>query len=185
MGDPPATGPMHAKAALLRQPSWADMEFARCLWADPETMEPVGGPIRLTDEQLHKWFHRMVEPGNPRDCYRLICDELDQPVGEISYHRLDVHTMTAEFNIKIASQFRGRGFAKAAMRQFFEIFFGDLGGRVLVDEVAARNPVGQHLLKNFGFEPTIVSQESSRFVMTSDKYRELYAAGSLRNVEVA
>jgi hypothetical protein len=71
------------------------------------------------------------------------------------------------------------------MRQFFEIFFGDLGGRVLVDEVAARNLVGQHLLKNFGFEPTIVSQESSRFVMTSDKYRESYAADSLRNIEVA
>ena len=161
------------------------MEFARSLWADPDTMEPVGGPIRLTNEQLRAWFHRMVDPGNPRDCYRLICDEQGRPVGEISYHRLDLDTMTAEFNIKVASQFRGRGFAKAAMRQFLEIFFGDMGGRVLVDEVAAHNVIGQHLLKSFGFETTIDSQESSGFVMTSDRFKDLYPAGSLSSAEVA
>jgi len=185
MSDPSVADSLQAKAILLKQPSWADMEFIRRLWQDPETMEPVGGPIRLTDEQARAWFHRMVDPRNSGDCYRLICDEHGQAVGEVSCHRLDLATMTAELNIKIASQFRGRGFAQAAMRKFLEFFFVDMGGRVLVDEVAARNLIGQHLLRNFGFEPMIVSQESSTFVMTEDKYWDLCRAGFPRNVEVA
>ncbi len=95
-------------------------------------MAPVGGPIRLTDEQAEQWFKKVVQPGRPTDHYGLIfnaCDRAtplhqdDRPVGEISYHRLNLSTMTVDFNIKIARSERGNGYATAAIRLFLDDFF--------------------------------------------------------------
>ncbi len=162
----------------LRRPSPSDMRYIRSLWADPVTMESVGGPIYLTEGQSAKWFRRVVDPGSPGDCYRLICDEGGSPVGEISYHRMDFSTMTAEFNVKIEDQFREEGFAGSAMREFLDFYFTEMDGRVLIDEVASGNLAGQHLLESFGFEPTVEPQLSRRFVMTRERFMELYPPGS-------
>ena len=32
-------------------------------WGDEKTMEPVGGPVNLTDEQAKRWFEGMITPG--------------------------------------------------------------------------------------------------------------------------
>jgi RimJ/RimL family protein N-acetyltransferase len=137
-------------------------------------MEPVGGPIDLTEEQARDWFHEMVDPGSPAHCYLLICDAQGHPVGEVSYHRLNLATMTAEFNIKIASHFRGKGYAKASMRQFLQFFFGDVGGRVLVDPVATDNLAGQELLKSFHFKLESKSPDACTYVLTLEDYTNLH-----------
>lgn len=92
----------------LHIPSEDDMRFIRYLWSDPETMQPVGGPVYLSNEQASDWFTRMIRPGNSTDCYRLIFTGQNKPIGEISSHNLDSASMTAEFNIKIASAERGK-----------------------------------------------------------------------------
>ena len=73
----------------LRLPNENDMAFIRWLWSDSETMKPVGGPIQLTDEQAQYWFADITNPGNPSDFYRLIFNEKNEPVGEISFHQLN------------------------------------------------------------------------------------------------
>lgn len=158
----------------LRLPTKNDLAFIRWLWSDPETMKPVGGPIFLTDEQAQYWFAEIINPGNPSDFYRLIFNEKNEPVGEISFHQLNSVSMTAEFNIKIASSKRGKGYAKKAMLLFFEIFFNQMGGRIMIDDVALDNQGGQHLLLNFGFEHDSQFVDVFRLLLTCERYNSLY-----------
>jgi len=54
---------------------------------------------------LQTIFAEMIKPGRPTDCYRIIFNEKNESVQEISFHRLNSTSMTAEFNIKIANPY--------------------------------------------------------------------------------
>jgi RimJ/RimL family protein N-acetyltransferase len=150
------------------------MAFVRWLWADPETMSPVGGPVTLSDEETRQWFARMVDPGSPIDFYCLILDERNQPVGEISFHRLDRAQMEANFNVKIAAPFRGQGYAREAMVVFLGHFFHRLGGRAIVDDVALSNEAGQQALLRFGFEHDPSVTDVFRLRMTREWFESRF-----------
>ncbi len=150
------------------------MQFIRWLWSDAETMNPVGGPIQLTDNQAQRWFAEMIDPGSPTDCYRLISNEEERLVGEISFHRLELDSMTAELNIKVASSERGKGYAREAMLLFLDYFFNEFGGRLLTDDVALGNAAGQQTLLRLGFEHDPKKEQVYRVCMTHERYNELY-----------
>ena len=59
-------------AVYLRMPRADELPFIHTLWADPETMKPVGGLVMLSNAQAEQWFNRMVKPGSPANCYCLI-----------------------------------------------------------------------------------------------------------------
>ena len=158
----------------IRPPTWEEMEYIRWLWSDPETMEPVGGPVHLTDEQARDWYAQKVNPGSLTNCYRLILNEENHPVGEVSFHHLDLQTMIASFNIKVAAAERGKGYAKEAMQLFLGYFFLELGGKILVDDVAVSNSAGQRALLRFGFEHDPSHDEVFRLRMTRQHYEDLY-----------
>jgi RimJ/RimL family protein N-acetyltransferase len=158
----------------LRPPTENDLLFIRWLWSDPETMKPVGGPVYMTDHESQHWFVAMISPGSPTDCYRLIFNDKNEPVGEISFHKLNFITMTAEFNIKIASPNRGKGYARQAMIQFLNFFFNQLGGRLMLDDVALDNQEGQNSLLRFGFEHDPGIDNAFRLFMTRERYNSLY-----------
>lgn len=149
------------------------MEFVRWLWSDPETMQPVGGPIHLTVEAARDWFARMVGPGRPTDFYCLIFNEESAPIGEISFHRLDRESMTADFNVKIASARRGKGYAREAMSVFLDYFFNRFGGRVMLDDVALDNQAGQKALLRLGFEHDPSVQDVFRLRLTREQFNAL------------
>jgi RimJ/RimL family protein N-acetyltransferase len=160
----------------LRQPNENDMQFIRWLWSDPETMKPVGGPIYLTAEQAQHWFNRMIKPGSTSECYCLIFNSENEPIGEISFHRLDSVSMRGEFNVKIASTKQGKGYAKKAMLLFLDFFFNKLGGQVMIDNIALDNFKGQQVLLRFGFEHDLNESSVFRVVITSDRFNNLYAS---------
>jgi RimJ/RimL family protein N-acetyltransferase len=177
---------MPASGVYIRPPTWAEIPFIRQLWSDPDTMAAVGGPIRLTDEQAQQWFKRMFQPGRPTDYYCLICVEDDRatplhqnhrPVGEISYHRLDSNTMTADFNLKIASSERGHGYAPNAMGLFLDRFFNQRGGKMLVDNVALENHRGQQVLLKFGFSHDASRSDVFLLTLTREQFNHLYPQG--------
>lgn len=161
------------KRVRLRPPRWEEIAFVRWLWGDPETMQPVGGPIHLTEEAARDWFTRMVDPGRPTDFYCLIFNEESAPIGEISFHRLDQANMTANFNVKIASARRGQGYAGEAMSVFLDYFFNQLGGRVMLDDVALDNQAGQQALLRFGFEHDPGVPDVFRLRLTRERFNAL------------
>lgn len=160
----------------LREPTLDDLKYIRCLWGDPETMAPVGGPVVLDDQQARAWFARMVSPGSPGDCYRLIIDQAGDPVGEISFHRFDPETRTADLNIKIAARYRGNGYAKSALRQFLDFFFSEFGGLLMQDQVAKTNPIGKKFLVDFGFREIGSSAEVDLLGLSRNRYTERYGS---------
>jgi RimJ/RimL family protein N-acetyltransferase len=159
----------------LKKPDWDDMEFIEWLWSDPETMDPVGGPILLNEKEAKAWFERMIDPGSNADSYFLILNEAVSPIGEISFHRLDSSKMIADFNIKIAASYRRMGYAQEAMVLFLDYFFNEFGGLVLVDKVARNNLSGQQALLNFGFRQELSTTEYLQFKMTREVFKRLYS----------
>ena len=149
------------------------MSFIRRLWADPETMRPVGGPVLLADGEAAAWYARMVDPGRATDCYCLIRLLDGTPVGEISFHRLNPDEMSADLNAKVLASARGRGIAREALRRFLDFFFREFGGRALNDTVAPGNAAGQAALAALGFR--LLGREPHRvtFRMTPADYEAI------------
>lgn len=135
----------------LRVPSKADLAFIRALWADPETMAAVGGPVEMTEEEMSAWYARMIDPGRGTDLYTIIYDEQDRPVGEVSFHRLDWATRQADFNIKVAATRRRQGYGREALVLLLDFFFLEMGGERMTDDLDPDNRAGQQALEAIGF----------------------------------
>ncbi len=175
--DPSAV--LWGRKLYLRPPKRSELEYIRRLWSDPDTMKEVGGPVTdFSNEKAEKWFARMVQPGRRTDCYCLIFDPDDQAVGEVSFHNLDWGAMTAEFNIKIDARYRGKGYAHEAMRVFFRFFFSDLGGEVMVDDIALENRTGQRALLAFGFAHDPAVSDAFRVRLTRERFLALHGLES-------
>jgi len=167
------TESLKARSLYLRPPAPGDMAFVRRLWADEETMRPVGGPILLTDDQAERWYARVVDPGQGTDCYCLIRLWDDSPVGEVSFHRLDARRMAADLNLKVMASARGRGIGQEAGRRFLEYYFNSFGGRVLADNVAPDNASGQALIAGLGFRQVPGPVDVVRFELTAEEFRHV------------
>ena len=163
-----------ADGLILRHPLPVEMPYIQKLWADPLTMAEVCGPIHLSDQQAQKWYARMISPGSETDRYFLIFNQDDQPVGEISFHRYDLSTGTAEFNIKIEHCHRGKGYAGKATPLLLRYFFFDFGGKIMCDPVAPDNLPGQKALIKFGFKKDILRQDVCLLKMTKEDFSDIY-----------
>lgn len=135
----------------LIKPDISQLEFIMDMWADKPTMKSVGDVVLLNEEEAHGWFRRMVDPGSPADCYRIIINDEEIPVGEVSFHRLNPETMTAELNVKVLDRYRGRGYGSRAVMMMLDYFFGEFGGKSIIDPVAPDNTGGQQMLVSLGF----------------------------------
>lgn len=164
----------------LKPPQWEEMAFVHFLWSDPETMKPVGGPQHMDDEQAKAWFERMIDPGNPGDCFRLIFNDQDEPVGEVSFHSFDRISGTAMFNLKVLDSEQGKGYAKSAMIQFLETFFNEVGGECMIDDVALDNRRGQEILFRFGFSRNPSFTEVCRLQLTRAEFNRRYGQKIMR-----
>ncbi|MFC1597680.1 GNAT family N-acetyltransferase [Planctomycetota bacterium] len=158
----------------LRPPRVDEFPFIRALWGDPDTMASVGGPVDFPESKAREWFRRMVEPGGASDCYCLVLNEDDVPVGEISFHHWDAEQRSADLNVKILAVSRGHGYGRDALRTFLEFFFGRVGGHFMTDDVALKNRAGQQLLASMGFEKNDRVSDVFRMTLTRQMYLERY-----------
>jgi len=166
--------PIHGKNVYLRPPKFNELEFVQRLWADPETMKPVGGPVEFSFERQKEWFKRMVKPGTPENFYCLIFHSDDTPVGEISFHRWNSEEKSADLNLKIHAAYRGQRYAEEALGIFLNLFFNVFGSRIMNDNVALDNFAGQQLLLSFGFQQNPEATDVCRMHMTKERYREIH-----------
>lgn len=164
---------LKGKRVVLRPPGLDDLEYIRSLWADPATMETVGGPVPRSMKQMEDWYRRMVDPGSPHDRYFLICDREGTPVGEAGFHRYDSKAMTAELNIKIEARHRYRGLGPEALRLLLDYYFGEFGGEVMLDPVRLDNRNGRRAMKRAGFEQDRTRSDVCLLRLARDRYRRL------------
>ena len=165
---------LHGQRVHLRCPRVDELSFIRTLWGDPETMAAVGGVADFPEPKARDWFARMVDPGQAANCYCLIFNQEDVPVGEISFHQWVPEARSAELNVKVLAVHRGRGYGKDALRTFLGFFFDRIGGRVMTDDVAVDNQAAQCLLSSLGFEEAEGASDACMMVMTQEKYVNRY-----------
>lgn len=142
---------LYGETVFLRLPQKEELPFIRTLWNDIATMEKIGGVVPFPQKREANWYHHMIFPGNPADCYCLVFDPAGSPCGEISFHRWNEELRTADLNMKIIAASRGNGYAADALNTFLRFFFEKVSGAILFDDVAKENTAGQHLLRNRGF----------------------------------
>lgn len=153
----------------IRPPKFEELSFVRRLWANPETMAPVGGTHKLPESEEISFYERMVDPGDSTNCYCLIFRD-NVPVGEISFHRWDQHERSAELNIKVHAVHRGKGYGSDALRTFLDWFFRPAGGNRITDNVALANRCGQNLLRSVGFQQDTGFSDTCMLVLTRQRY---------------
>lgn len=164
------TDVLRGEAVTVRLPRLEEVSFVRALWADPETMAPVGGPHLLAEEETEGWYARMVNPGDSTGCCCLIFNQEDIPVGEVSFHGWVQQERSARLNIKVLAAHRGHGYGKDALRTFLTFFFGSVGGRVITDNVGLENQGGQRLLRSTGFEQDTGFSDVCMLIMTNEMH---------------
>ena len=164
---------------LIRKPLDGEQGYIWELWADSETMRPVGGPVRPNAEERRAWITRNLAPGSPSNHY-LFITENGVPIGEVSCHRFDSATRVANFNIKVHAASRGRGYGLRAGRQFLHYFFANLRGNTLYDEIWKENEGARIVLEKLGF-----AKEASRGATVLYKIsKETYFATLERSLSV-
>jgi|GEM_PF-3942763 len=167
---------LHWGVVRLRVPAQDDLAFIRRMWADVETMEPVGGPVVLSAEETVRWYARWVEPGSPDRAYWLVTCE-GRPVGEISFRCFDTRARAGMLNVKIASWERGHGYARQAVQALLRYFFEDLAGTQMNDDVALANAGGQSLILSAGFTRDSTATDVCRLVLTREQWKARRSAG--------
>lgn len=163
-----------AENVRLRRPELEDLAYIRKLWADPDTMKEVGGPIVMDEKRARRWFEKMLDPGSPGDRYFLIVNRDNLPVGEASFNRFDPGTKTAELNLKIEACHRFKGYGPEAVRLILEYFFGSFGGQVMADPIAPDNIQGRKALMSFGFEHDPSRTDVFMLRMTKQMFHSRY-----------
>lgn len=174
------------KRVLLRHPGRSDLGFLSELWADRATMDPVGGPLQLTEREMAAWFERMVDPGSETDGFFQILLKPAIPIGEVSYHRWKAQERSAELNIKVHDRYRNRGYASEALRLFLRFYFEETGAESLADHVALGNRGAQRFLERFGFLHDSSRSDIYRMTLEKRQYanRALAAGRSSTGVRV-
>ncbi|OEF99001.1 hypothetical protein BHF71_09945 [Vulcanibacillus modesticaldus] len=157
------------KKVYIRRPKYDGISYINKLWSDEETTSELGGPFSLTEEKAKTWYPKMVNPTDGKNFYCLIFNYNNEPVGEVSFHRYNSKTKTAELNIKIEGKHRGNGYSKEALQLILNYFFFEFGGEIMIDPVLLENKRGQQLLLNFGFERD--ESEKDIFLLRMSKER--------------
>ena len=151
----------------LVKPTYEQLEYTKHLWLDEKTMSDVGGTHELSDGQWWAWYQKMVMSTDSVNQYFQIYNG-DIPVGEISFHRYDVNTKSADLNFKIEHRHRRNGYAKQAFKLFKEYFFNEFGGKVLKDNVLSLS--GIEFLPKLGFELKRVEGSVHYFELKRDSF---------------
>jgi RimJ/RimL family protein N-acetyltransferase len=161
---------LQGEHVYLRLPRSEELSFIRTLWGDPETMSAVGGPADFPAAKANDWFARMIQPGGPSNCYCLIFNQDDVPVGEVSFHNWDPARRSANLNVKVLAAHRGQGHARDALHALLSFFFVRVGGQLMTDDVALVNRPGQGLLASIGFERDNTVEDVCRMAITRENY---------------
>ena len=161
------------KKVYIKQPTFEELDYVTKLWADYDTMKDIGGPVVFEESEQKRWYEAMVHPGNGRHFYCLICDLSGQPVGEVSFHRFDKETGSAEFNVKVKHEHRGKGYGKEAVLLLLDYYFNDFGGTVMTDPMAIHNVEGQKVMLGLGFEHAFSEGDVFMVKITKEKYNSI------------
>ena len=160
----------------FREPTIDDYNLVKRIWEDEETMAAVGGIQELSESRYASWYHNIIETG--RDSHKYLLIFLDSNcVGEVSFHRFDSATGSAELNIKVKSKIRNRGIGKKALDHLLKIFFREWHGQKIADRLGKDNHEGYRALSAYGFSEISRDNKTVLMALLKSDYERLMNAG--------
>jgi len=168
---------MKGKTVQLIEPTIEDYKVIKSIWEDEATMNDVGGIVPIPLTKYQKWFSRMMN--SKTDKFFLGYDNvLNRCIGEVSFHRYDLSTKTAELNIKIVSTFRNKGKSTESLNILLNYYFKVFGGYYIIDRIASKNKVGLKMLLNYGFKIKKETPEITKVILSKEDYLNLKSSQS-------
>ena len=145
----------------IRPITMEDVELFTKWWNDGIVMEAVGFPegLGISEEKVREDFEREIkerERGFPEHRRFVILDRLtDQPVGEISFGKMDHKNRSCRIGMKIGESFeQGKGLGKDALVTFMDYLYERYGLWTIQLDALADNERALHLYQSVGFKVT-------------------------------
>lgn len=158
----------------LRAIEEGDAPVLQAMINDPELEHAVVGwshPVSLGEQK--RWIANL--PGE--SAIRYAIDNGEGMVGTAILSALDWKNRTANLNIKLLGEARGRGYGTRAMKLVVAYCFGELNLNCLTANVLAENTASCRLWEKLGFRPEGVLRQR---VYKGGRYHDLRAYSLLR-----
>lgn len=158
----------------LRAIEECDAEVLKTLINDPETESSVVGfsaPVSL--HQQKKWIANL-----PDDSFRYAIDADRNCVGVISLSSVDWKNRSANINIKLISDARGKGIAYRASKLLISYCFEELNFHCITANVLDNNNSSRKLWEKLGFTLDGILRQR---VYKNGEYRNLLAFSLMKD----
>lgn len=149
------------KKTAIRSITMDDVATFIKWWNDGSLMESVGFPegLGITEEKVRGDFQKEIqerETGFPDHRRFVILDRwTEQPVGEISYGKMDYTKRSCRIGMKIGEiSAQGKGFGKDALHVFMDYLYERYGLWSIQLDTLADNQRALKLYQNMGFQIT-------------------------------
>ncbi len=157
---------------VLRAIEESDNSMLLELINDPETEVMLGGKsYPVAKHEQKKWFEGQ---SNNEKILRLIVAEKDSdsPVGTLIFTDIDLSNGTAQLHIKMATESRGKGYARDAINSAVGYAFNEMRLNCLYAEILEHNKVSVKLFETCGFSRDGLLRAR---VFKGGKYLNLYS----------
>lgn len=159
----------------LRAIEEEDALLLKSMINDPEIENSVVGysfPVSLSQQK--KWISSLSDDKN----IRYIIDVNGEALGTLIISSLDFKNRTANLNIKLIKEARGKGYANRALKLAIEYSFNQLNLNCLTANVIEQNESSKTLWEKLGFSLDGVLRSR---VFKNGKYHNLLAYSLLKD----
>lgn len=158
----------------LRAIEAGDAPVLQAMINDPELEHSVVGWSRpVSSAEQERWIETLAEDGS----FRYAVDDGSGVVGTVAVSAVDWKNRTANLNIKLLREARGKGYGARAMKLVVAYCFEELNLNCLTANVLAENDASSRLWEKLGFRLDGVLRQR---VYKSGRYHDLRAYSLLR-----
>lgn len=166
----------------IREAKVTDVETLVVWWATGELMQHVGFPkgIQTNVEKLRTELEIQKEDHQAKSKRFIIVKNDGLPIGELSFHNLDLTNKSCEIGIKICElSEQGKGYGEEALRGFIDYLFNTYELHRIELDTLFENKRAQHLYQKVGFK--VVGVKRDVWLDPQGVYRSAVVMDLLRN----
>lgn len=150
------------KHIYIREAKVTDVETLVVWWATGELMEHVGFPsgIQTNIEKLRTELEIQKADSRALSKRFMIIKNDGSPIGELSFHNLDLTNKSCEIGIKICEMSeQGKGYGEEALRGFIAHLFNTYQLHRIELDTLLENRRAQNLYQKVGFKVVGVKRD--------------------------
>lgn len=153
-----------------------DIEFARILHNDSDTINYLTDPEHISEAQQEKWFEG-VSLSKTSKRY-VACSKEEYLIGVIRVDNIDYKNGNVMIGLDIDKHYRGNGYAYEIYETMIRYYFNVCGMHRIYLYVLSNNPRARHIYEKLGFKEEGVMKEC---VYRDGRYLDYVLMGMINN----